>query len=108
MVVVMRRLWCSLEVVPAMGWQRWLSGSSGYLAAAGGVSGDNSGEGGVGVGGRGGSRGVGVGGGGAKPKKGQNRIKTGQKQEAWRSREMSEAVAVDRGRKTKQNAKRMA
>nr|GEZ74641.1 hypothetical protein [Tanacetum cinerariifolium] len=29
-----------------------------------------------------------------KPKKGQNRIKTGQKREAWRSREKSEAVTV--------------
>nr|GFC68257.1 hypothetical protein [Tanacetum cinerariifolium] len=57
MVVVMRRLWCSLEVVPVVGWQRWLPGSSGCLAAAGGVSGDSSGEGGVGVGGRGGSSG---------------------------------------------------
>nr|GEW66060.1 hypothetical protein [Tanacetum cinerariifolium] len=37
MVVVMRRLWCSLEVVPAVGWQRWLPGSSGCLVAAGGV-----------------------------------------------------------------------
>nr|GEV79140.1 hypothetical protein [Tanacetum cinerariifolium] len=31
---------------------------------------------------------------------------TRQKQEAWRSREKSEAVTVDRGRKTQQNAKR--
>nr|GEX02579.1 hypothetical protein [Tanacetum cinerariifolium] len=30
-----------------------------------------------------------------KPKKGQNRIKTGQKREAWRSREKSEAVTVN-------------
>nr|GEX11829.1 hypothetical protein [Tanacetum cinerariifolium] len=43
-----------------------------------------------------------------KTQKGQNRIKTGQKQEAWRSREKSEAVTVDRGRKTKQNVKRRA
>nr|GEV96332.1 reverse transcriptase domain-containing protein [Tanacetum cinerariifolium] len=41
-----------------------------------------------------------------KPKKGQNRIKKGQKQEAWQNREKSEAVTVDRGRKTKENAKR--
>nr|GFA90696.1 hypothetical protein [Tanacetum cinerariifolium]GFA90730.1 hypothetical protein [Tanacetum cinerariifolium] len=41
-------------------------------------------------------------------RKGQNWIKTGQKQEAWQSREKSEAVTVDRGRKTEQNAKRMA
>nr|GEW55833.1 retrovirus-related Pol polyprotein from transposon TNT 1-94 [Tanacetum cinerariifolium] len=40
------------------------------------------------------------------PRKGQNRIKTGQKQEAWRSQEKSEAVTVDRARKTKGNAKR--
>nr|GEY84411.1 hypothetical protein [Tanacetum cinerariifolium] len=40
-------------------------------------------------------------------RKGQNRIKTGQKQEAWRSRENSEAVTVDRGRKTEENKKRM-
>nr|GEZ84997.1 hypothetical protein [Tanacetum cinerariifolium] len=33
-----------------------------------------------------------------KPQKGQNRIKTGQKREAWRNREKSEAVTVDRGR----------
>nr|GEW57770.1 retrovirus-related Pol polyprotein from transposon TNT 1-94 [Tanacetum cinerariifolium] len=32
-----------------------------------------------------------------KPKKGQNRIKTGQKQETWRNREKSKAVTVDRG-----------
>nr|GEX47832.1 hypothetical protein [Tanacetum cinerariifolium] len=43
-----------------------------------------------------------------KLKKGQNRIKTGQKREAWGSREKSEAVTVDRGRKTKENTKRRA
>nr|GEU81035.1 ribonuclease H-like domain-containing protein [Tanacetum cinerariifolium] len=43
-----------------------------------------------------------------KPRKGQNRIKTGQKWEAWGSREKVKAVTVDRGRKTEQNAKRMA
>nr|GEY78229.1 hypothetical protein [Tanacetum cinerariifolium] len=43
-----------------------------------------------------------------KPKKGQNQIKTGQKREAWRNREKSEAVIVDRGRKTEENAKRRA
>nr|GEU79823.1 hypothetical protein [Tanacetum cinerariifolium] len=43
-----------------------------------------------------------------KPRKGQNRIKTGQKREAWRSREKFKAVAVGRARKTEQNAKRMA
>nr|GEW54962.1 hypothetical protein [Tanacetum cinerariifolium] len=43
-----------------------------------------------------------------KPKKGQNRIKTGQKREVWRNQEKSEAVTVDRGRKTKENAKRRA
>nr|GEX42991.1 hypothetical protein [Tanacetum cinerariifolium] len=42
----------------------------------------------------------------SKPKKGQNRIKTGQKQEAWQNREKSEAVTVDRGRKIEENAKR--
>nr|GEV69065.1 hypothetical protein [Tanacetum cinerariifolium] len=42
-----------------------------------------------------------------KPRKGQNRIKTGQKQEACRSREKFKAVAVDKGRKTEENAKRM-
>nr|GEY79438.1 hypothetical protein [Tanacetum cinerariifolium] len=36
-------------------------------------------------------------------RKGQNRIKTGQKREAWRSQEMPEVVTVDRGRKTKEN-----
>nr|GEZ89321.1 hypothetical protein [Tanacetum cinerariifolium] len=40
-------------------------------------------------------------------RKGQNRIKTGQKGEAWRSREIPEAVTVDRARKTKENKKRM-
>nr|GEX49658.1 hypothetical protein [Tanacetum cinerariifolium] len=40
-------------------------------------------------------------------RKGQNRIKTGQKREAWRSREMVKAVTVDKGRKTKENAKGM-
>nr|GEY34645.1 reverse transcriptase domain-containing protein [Tanacetum cinerariifolium] len=43
-----------------------------------------------------------------KLKKGQNRIKTGQEQEAWRSREKFKAVTVDRARKTEQNAKRRA
>nr|GEX69845.1 putative RNA-directed DNA polymerase [Tanacetum cinerariifolium] len=43
-----------------------------------------------------------------KTRKGQNRIKTGQNREAWRSREKFKAVAVGRARKTKQNAKRMA
>nr|GFA49399.1 putative reverse transcriptase domain-containing protein [Tanacetum cinerariifolium] len=42
-----------------------------------------------------------------KPRKGQNRIKTGQKREAWRSREKYKAVEVDKGRKTEENAKRM-
>nr|GEU88600.1 hypothetical protein [Tanacetum cinerariifolium] len=41
-------------------------------------------------------------------KKGQNRIKTEQKREAWRSREKSEAVTVDRGRKTEENTNRRA
>nr|GEZ51592.1 hypothetical protein [Tanacetum cinerariifolium] len=41
-------------------------------------------------------------------KKGQNRIKTEQKWEAWGNREKFKAVTVDRGRKTEQNAKRMA
>nr|GEX11029.1 ribonuclease H-like domain-containing protein [Tanacetum cinerariifolium] len=40
-------------------------------------------------------------------RKGQNRIKTGQKREAWRSQEMPEAVTVDRGRKSEENKKRM-
>nr|GEV21329.1 hypothetical protein [Tanacetum cinerariifolium] len=43
-----------------------------------------------------------------KPRKGQNRIKTKQKREAWRSQEKSKTVTVGRGRKTEQNAKRMA
>nr|GEX10691.1 putative reverse transcriptase domain-containing protein [Tanacetum cinerariifolium] len=43
-----------------------------------------------------------------KTQKGQNQIKTGQKGEAWRSREKSEAVTVDKGRKTEQNTKRRA
>nr|GEW45380.1 hypothetical protein [Tanacetum cinerariifolium] len=43
-----------------------------------------------------------------KPRKGQNRIKTGQKQEAWQSQEKFKAVTVDKGRKTEQNAKRRA
>nr|GEY14990.1 pre-mRNA splicing Prp18-interacting factor [Tanacetum cinerariifolium] len=42
-----------------------------------------------------------------KPRKGQNRIKTGQKREAWQSQEKFKAVAVDRGRKTEENKKRM-
>nr|GEW05156.1 hypothetical protein [Tanacetum cinerariifolium] len=42
------------------------------------------------------------------PRKRQNRIKTRQKREAWRSREKSEVVTVDRRRKTKENAKRRA
>nr|GEY55688.1 hypothetical protein [Tanacetum cinerariifolium] len=37
-------------------------------------------------------------------KKGQNQIKIGQKREAWRSREKSEAVTVKKERKTKENA----
>nr|GEX36765.1 hypothetical protein [Tanacetum cinerariifolium] len=37
----------------------------------------------------------------------QNRIKTRQKREAWRSPEESKAVSVDRARKTEENAKRM-
>nr|GEV28125.1 hypothetical protein [Tanacetum cinerariifolium] len=41
-------------------------------------------------------------------RKGQNWIKTGQKQEVWQSREKSEAVTVDRGRKTEENTKRRA
>nr|GEZ73706.1 hypothetical protein [Tanacetum cinerariifolium] len=40
--------------------------------------------------------------------KDKNRIKTGQKREAWRSREKFKAVAVERGRKTEENKKRMA
>nr|GEX12586.1 hypothetical protein [Tanacetum cinerariifolium] len=42
-----------------------------------------------------------------KPRKGQNQIKTGQKREACRSQEKFKAVAVDKGRKTKENKKRM-
>nr|GEY21093.1 reverse transcriptase domain-containing protein [Tanacetum cinerariifolium] len=38
-----------------------------------------------------------------KPKKEQNRIKTGQKWEAWRSREKSKAVTVNKARKTEEN-----
>nr|GEZ55722.1 hypothetical protein [Tanacetum cinerariifolium] len=37
-------------------------------------------------------------------RKGQNRIKTGQKREAWRSREKSKVVTVKRARKTEENA----
>nr|GFA31966.1 hypothetical protein [Tanacetum cinerariifolium] len=37
----------------------------------------------------------------------QNRIKTGQKREAWKSPIESRAVSVDRARKTEENAKRM-
>nr|GEU78165.1 hypothetical protein [Tanacetum cinerariifolium] len=43
-------------------------------------------------------------------RKGQNRNKTGsnqEKREAWRSREKSRAVSMDRARKTEENAKRM-
>nr|GEZ69478.1 hypothetical protein [Tanacetum cinerariifolium] len=40
------------------------------------------------------------------PRKGQNQKKTGQKREAWRSREKSEAVTVDRARKTEENSKK--
>nr|GEW54378.1 reverse transcriptase domain-containing protein [Tanacetum cinerariifolium] len=43
-----------------------------------------------------------------KLRKGQNRIKTGQKQEACRSREKFKAVTVEKARKTEQNAKKMA
>nr|GFB95409.1 integrase, catalytic region, zinc finger, CCHC-type, peptidase aspartic, catalytic [Tanacetum cinerariifolium] len=39
--------------------------------------------------------------------KDKNRTKTGQKQEACRSRENFKAVAVERGRKTEENKKRM-
>nr|GFB59125.1 hypothetical protein [Tanacetum cinerariifolium] len=46
-------------------------------------------------------------GGEKKPRKGQNRIKTGQKREACQSQENFKAVAVDKGRKTEENAKRM-
>nr|GEU95363.1 hypothetical protein [Tanacetum cinerariifolium] len=38
--------------------------------------------------------------------KGQNRIKTGQKREAWRSREKLEAVTVDKESYTEENTKR--
>nr|GEU88599.1 reverse transcriptase domain-containing protein [Tanacetum cinerariifolium] len=41
-------------------------------------------------------------------KKTQKRTKSNQNWEAWRSREKSEAVTVDRGRKTKENTKRRA
>nr|GEZ84882.1 hypothetical protein [Tanacetum cinerariifolium] len=40
-------------------------------------------------------------------RKGQNRIKMGQKREAWRRREMLKAVTVERARKTEENKKRM-
>nr|GEV48133.1 hypothetical protein [Tanacetum cinerariifolium] len=43
-----------------------------------------------------------------RPRKGQNRIKTKRKREAWRSREKSEAVTVNKGSKTEENAKRRA
>nr|GEZ23537.1 hypothetical protein [Tanacetum cinerariifolium] len=43
-----------------------------------------------------------------KTQKGQNRIKTRQKEEAWQSSKKSKAVTVDRGRKIEQNAKRSA
>nr|GEY35407.1 hypothetical protein [Tanacetum cinerariifolium] len=39
-------------------------------------------------------------------RKGQNQNKTGQKWEAWRSREMLKAVTVDRARKTEENKKK--
>nr|GEU88509.1 hypothetical protein [Tanacetum cinerariifolium] len=42
-----------------------------------------------------------------KPRKRQNQIKTGQKREACRSREKFKAAAVERGRKTEENKKRM-
>nr|GFB73890.1 hypothetical protein [Tanacetum cinerariifolium] len=42
-----------------------------------------------------------------KPRKGKNRIKTGQKREAWRSQEKDKGITVDRGRKTEETAKRM-
>nr|GEW98153.1 hypothetical protein [Tanacetum cinerariifolium] len=38
-----------------------------------------------------------------KPRKGQNRIKTGQKREAWRSPEKSKAISVKKARKTEEN-----
>nr|GFA32893.1 putative ribonuclease H-like domain-containing protein [Tanacetum cinerariifolium] len=40
-------------------------------------------------------------------RKGENRIKTGQKREAWQRREMPKVVTVDRARKTEKNKKRM-
>nr|GEZ22457.1 hypothetical protein [Tanacetum cinerariifolium] len=43
-----------------------------------------------------------------KPRKGQNRVKTGQKREAWRNREKSKAVTVEKERKTEENTKRRA
>nr|GEV68562.1 hypothetical protein [Tanacetum cinerariifolium] len=43
-----------------------------------------------------------------RPKKGQNRIKTGQKRKAWRRQEKSKAVTVDKERKTEENTKRKA
>nr|GFB88309.1 retrovirus-related Pol polyprotein from transposon TNT 1-94 [Tanacetum cinerariifolium] len=42
------------------------------------------------------------------PRKGQNRIKTEQKRKAWRSREKSEAVTVDKAEKTEEDTKRRA
>nr|GEU57363.1 zinc finger, CCHC-type [Tanacetum cinerariifolium] len=42
-----------------------------------------------------------------KPRKRQNQIKTGQKREVCQSREKFKAVAVDKERKTEENAKRM-
>nr|GEU82786.1 hypothetical protein [Tanacetum cinerariifolium] len=39
--------------------------------------------------------------------KDKNRIKTGQKQEVWRSREKFKVVVIERGRKTEENKKRM-
>nr|GEZ87482.1 hypothetical protein [Tanacetum cinerariifolium] len=43
-----------------------------------------------------------------KPRKGQNHDETEQKREAWRSREKSKIVAVNKERKTEENAKRRA
>nr|GEW47660.1 hybrid signal transduction histidine kinase M [Tanacetum cinerariifolium] len=43
-----------------------------------------------------------------KSRKGQNQIKTRQKREAWRSREKSKTVTVNKERKTEENAKRRA
>nr|GEX28193.1 hypothetical protein [Tanacetum cinerariifolium] len=43
-----------------------------------------------------------------KSRKGQNQIETEQKREAWRSREKSKAVTVEKERKTEENAKRRA